>query len=151
VLAGVATIALVLTACGSDDRKTANPADARSTSTGATTATSQSCPASAGLQGSVSDHGAAVASGSALRIEAGDFFFAPTCELGVRAGTVTLTVPNAGQALHNVSIPDQGVDVDVAPGQTITVKVRVGSTPVPYFCKYHRTSGMVGSLVPSAG
>ena len=36
----------------------------------------------------------------------------------------------------------------IAVGQTVTVPVTVGSAPVPFFCKYHRTSGMVGSLIP---
>jgi plastocyanin len=29
------------------------------------------------------------------------------------------------------------------------VQVEVGSAPVQYFCKYHRTSGMVGALLPA--
>ena len=64
----------------------------------------------------------------------------------VRPGTVTLVVHNAGQILHNPSIPNQDVDKDVPPGQTITVQVSVVASAVPYFCKYHRATGMVGSL-----
>lgn len=146
LLVGLATTGLVLASCGTDDRKAPDSSGARTTSAAAT---GTACPASAGLHDPVSDRGAAVVSGTTLRIEAGDFFFAPTCALSVGAGTATLTVPNVGQALHNVSIPDQGIDVDVAPGQTISVQVKVSSTPVLYFCKYHRTSGMVGSLVPT--
>jgi plastocyanin len=89
-----------------------------------------------------------VATGSTLQIQAGDSFFAPTCQTGVPAGTVTLTVHNGGQQLHNVSVPGQGIDTDVTPGQTITVKVKLGGKALPYFCKYHRTSGMWGSLLP---
>jgi plastocyanin len=63
------------------------------------------------------------------------------------SGEVQLVVENTGGVLHNVSIPDQGIDTDVAPGETITVSVDVGSGAVPYFCKFHRTSGMVGSLI----
>jgi plastocyanin len=107
------------------------------------------CPATAGLPASVSDHGVVAATGGQLAIAAGDFFFSPTCETGVAAGTVTLTVRNTGQALHNVSIPAQHIDMDVAPGQTITVRVRMGSAPLVYFCKYHRGSGMLGALLPA--
>jgi plastocyanin len=39
------------------------------------------------------------------------------------------------------------VDKDVVPGQTITVQVKLGGKALPFFCKYHRTSGMVGSLL----
>jgi plastocyanin len=107
-----------------------------------------SCPPGSGLSGNVADHGAAAASGPKLQIQAGDSFFDPTCQTGVPAGTVTLTVHNGGQQLHNISVPGQGIDTDVAAGQTITVKVKLGGKPLPYFCKYHRTSGMVGSLLP---
>src|SRR5579859_3872091 len=85
------------------------------------------CPATAGLPAGVSDHGVAAAPGGQLALTAGDFFFSPTCETGVTASVVTLTVRNTGQALHNVSIPAQQIDVDVSPGQTITVRVRLGS------------------------
>jgi plastocyanin len=58
-----------------------------------------------------------------------------------------LTVHNGGTALHNISVTDLSIDVDVEPGQTVTVQVRIGTAVVPFFCKYHRASGMVGSLV----
>ncbi len=109
---------------------------------------SQGCPAASGLRGNVADHGTAAASGSKLQIQAGDSFFALTCQTGVQAGTVTLVVHNSGKILHNLSVPGQGVDKDVVPGQTITVQVKIGGKALPFFCKYHRTSGMVGSLLP---
>ena len=62
---------------------------------------------------------------------------------------VTLTVHNSGQVLHNVSIPQLHIDQDVASGQTITVHVKMGSIPLVFFCKYHRSSGMLGVLLPS--
>jgi len=90
-----------------------------------------------------------VATGSSVSIEAGDSFFAPTCVTDLPAGSITLTVRNSGRALHNVTVESLGIDEDVAAGQTITVTVRVGSSPLPFFCKYHRTSGMVGALLPA--
>jgi plastocyanin len=120
------------------------------TATAPAAAPSDHCPTGAGLPATANDHGARPAAGRTEAVAAGDFFFRPTCVTGTAAGTLALTVHNSGQALHNVSIPDQGIDTDVAPGATVTVTVRVGSTPVPYFCKYHRTSGMVGAIVPGA-
>jgi plastocyanin len=110
----------------------------------------QPCKQAAGFPDSaqVQDKGTEPASGATVSVEAGDFFFGPTCVSGVAAGTVTLTVENTGQALHNVSIADQGIDEDVEAGQTITVQVEVSSSPLQYVCKYHRTSGMVGALLP---
>lgn len=112
----------------------------------------QPCREAAGFPDNVevTDEGTEPASGPEVSVEAGDSFFGPTCTSGVAAGTVTLTVQNTGQALHNVSIADQGIDEDVEPGETITVQVTVGSSPVLYECKYHRTSGMVGALLPAA-
>lgn len=107
----------------------------------------QSCADVAGLSGSVNDRGSAAAAGATLDIQAGDFFFAPTCETAVPAGTVTLVVKNVGSALHNVSIPSLGIDQDVPAGETIRLNVDAGSAPIQYFCKYHRTSGMVGALL----
>ena len=87
------------------------------------------------------------ASGSPVAIEAGDSFFAPTCLTGVPAGKVSVTVKNTGSALHNFSIPDQSIDVDVAAGKSITVQVDASPASTVFNCKYHRASGMVGALL----
>jgi hypothetical protein len=94
-------------------------------------------------------HGAAAASGSQILIEASDFFFSPTCVTGLHSRTITLRVHNMGVVLHNVSIPALHIDQDMSPGQTITVVVKMGSTPLVFFCKYHRASGMLGALIPA--
>lgn len=112
-------------------------------------ATVEGCPEGHGIEGRVDDRGTEPAPGSEFTVEAGDFFFDPTCATEVPEGTVTITFPNTGDALHNVSVPEQDVDVDLAVGKTITVEIAVGAEAVPYFCKYHRTAGMKGSLVPS--
>lgn len=106
------------------------------------------CPASAGPTGTFNDKGGEVVAGAEFKIEAGDSYFGPTCALGVPKGPVSVTFTNTGQQLHNVSIPEQGIDSDIAPGDSVTIRVTVGATPVAYFCKYHRTSGMVGALSP---
>lgn len=140
-------VMLMITACGGSG--TATSGQTSPTPTVVTTSTSEaSCPASAGLPAGVNDHGAVVASGSQLSIEAGDSFFRPTCLTRVASGTVTLTVHNSGQALHNLSIPSLNIDMDVPSGQTITVQVQMGSDPLVFFCKYHRSSGMLGALLP---
>ncbi len=133
---GLLTLATLLTlaagACaGGGGGQSAAPATGQTSATTAAAGAangSQGCPAASGLRGNVADHGTAAASGSKLQIQAGDSFFAPTW--------------------HNLSVPGQGVDKDVVPGQTITVQVKIGGKALPFFCKYHRTSGMVGSLLP---
>ncbi len=156
VSAVVGSVLLFAAACGGDSSTpsasptiTASPV-ATSVTPGAspTGAIAGSCPSTIPLKGNVNDHGSVVASGSELSIEAGDFFFAPTCATEVSAGSVTLVVRNTGQALHNVSIPEQGIDQDVEAGKTIEVVLNVAE-PLVFVCKYHRTSGMVGGLVPA--
>ena len=44
---------------------------------------------------------------------AGDFFFQPTCLTGLPSGALALTVSNSGAALHNFSLPEQGIDQDI--------------------------------------
>ncbi len=103
------------------------------------------CPASAGLPDGAKDHGSVKAPGSSVSLEAGDSFFAPTCATQVPGGKVTVVTKNTGSALHNFSIPDQDIDLDVQAGKSITVDSLV------FFCKYHRTSGMVGALLQGPG
>jgi plastocyanin len=103
-----------------------------------------------GLTGNVSDHGTKQSARPTVALEAGDSFFTPTCVMGLRPGTVTVTVRSAGSALHNFSVPDQGIDLDLPRGSTVTARVRVGRAALPFFCKYHRTSGMVGALQGAA-
>ena len=152
---GIVAIVLVAGACsgGGDSKATSSPAGSSATAAVSPVVSAQaastSCPANSGLTGNVKDRGAAAATGSTLAIETGDFFFTPTCETGVQPGTITMVVKNTGQALHNVSIAAQNIDMDVAPGETITVQVKLDKDAVPYLCKYHRTSGMVGSLIPA--
>ncbi len=108
------------------------------------------CPPIAGYPFPVAEHGSADFAGAAvIEIDAGDSFFAPTCALNVPAGVVTLRVTNTGTMKHNVTIPEQGIDVDVLPGETVDVAVEVeaGARPTVFVCKYHRTAGMVGALV----
>ena len=105
------------------------------------------CAAVAGLPGAVNDKGtASVAATGTVTVD--DEYFSPTCLTGA-SGTVTLTLHNRGHLLHNFSVPEQNIDVDIPSGQTVTVKVTVAGKPVHFFCKYHRDAGQQGALLPS--
>jgi plastocyanin len=143
----LAALALAGVACGGSGANAIAPGSAKPSSTG----TAATCPTSAPLPSPANDHGAAPATGATMSIQANDFFFAPTCVTGVPGGAISLTVHNASQTLHNVTFQSLGIDRDVPPGQTVTVTVEVATTSLPFFCKYHRTSGMVGALLPSGG
>ena len=116
----------------------------------APTKLAHSCPAGAGLGTKVNDQGVKVATGTKVETEANDSFFTPTCITKVPAGTAMVTVSNFGTSLHNISIPAQGINQDIQPGQTVKVDVTVGTSPVQFFCKYHKSSGRVGALIPGA-
>jgi plastocyanin len=97
----------------------------------------------------VTNRGTRAATGATLTVDAANAAFAPTCFDDVPRGAVTLRVRNTGKSLHNVQATAQHVDVDVAPGHTIVVHLRIADAPVVYVCKYHRSLGMVGVLVPA--
>jgi plastocyanin len=151
----VTGLVIAATACGSANParnpSLAGPAPSDTASSAvAGPASGSRCPPNAGFTGAVNDHGAVAVKGTKASIEAGDFFFSPTCQTGAPAsGNLTLVVQNVGQALHNVSVRDQNIDMDVSSGQTIAVTLNATATPFTFFCKYHRTSGMVGAIVPA--
>jgi plastocyanin len=132
---------LALVACGGGGGGGGGSPSAPSRSSG--------CPATVHFPGTVNERGSASSNAGVATISAGDFFFSPTCTTNVSGGTVVLRVRNGTQTLHNVSVPSLGVDQDVPPGGTISVRVEVGSRPLIFFCKYHKTSGMYGALVPA--
>ena len=150
IIAGIGILTLVLSACGDDGPGQA--ADVRprlQTEAGEIVLSDVVCPPIGGYAGPVSDQGVGAATDGAVTVDAGDFFFSPTCVVNPAGATVTMTVTNSGAILHNVSVADQGIDVDIAPGETVVVEVAVGDTPLSYICKYHRTAGMVGGLIPT--
>jgi hypothetical protein len=141
-------VMLGVAACSSGGGASGSPSPTPTVAVTTTATGSGTCPASAGLPPSTNIHGTVAASGSQLSIEAGDFFFNPTCMTGVHSGAITLTVHNSGVTLHNLSIPSLHIDMDITSGQTITVHVMMGKAPLVFFCKYHRGAGMLGVLLP---
>lgn len=97
----------------------------------------------------VTNAGTRAATGTTLTVDAANAAFTPTCFDAVPRGTVTLRVRNTGKSLHNVQLTAQHVDVDVPVGRTVVVHLHVDRAPVVYVCKYHRSLGMVGVLVPT--
>ena len=59
---------------------------------------------------------------------------------------VTFTVFNEGKDVHNITIPGFEVDMDVAPGQSIDIKLRaISAAPrdgfFTMYCKFHQSEG----------
>jgi plastocyanin len=96
----------------------------------------------------VTNRGRRAATGTVVKVDAANAAFTPTCTTEVTRGSIDLAVRNSGKVLHNVEITAQHIKVDVAPGKSVTVRVRIGTRPVVFVCSYHRSLGMVGILVP---
>jgi plastocyanin len=92
------------------------------------------------------------AGGGQVAITMVDFSFNPSTVTASTSQDIVLT--NTGSALHNFSITKLGIDQDVQPGQSVTLKAPGPSvTPGNYdfFCKYHKSQGMVGTLTATSG
>ncbi len=89
---------------------------------------------------------------SGVTITMHDISFDPT-SLTIPSNTaVTIHVVNEGAALHNFSIPDQGVSVDVEPGQSADVEIpALPAGDYAFDCDVpgHKEAGMVGTLTVS--
>jgi plastocyanin len=76
-----------------------------------------------------------------------DFHFTPsTFAIGTSQG---LSIKNSGPSLHNFSIPGTQVDIDVQPGQSSNTEAIGGVVKAgtyQFFCKYHKSRGMVGTI-----
>ena len=90
-------------------------------------------------------------SAGAFTIESHDILFEPA-ELEIPADTtVTIVLPNLGDAPHNFSIDALDISVDIAPGETQEVQINAPAGEYEYYCNVpgHREAGMVGTLVVS--
>jgi len=86
--------------------------------------------------------------GNAVEVVAKDIFFEPKV-LSIPADTdVTVQVPNQGVTLHNFSIDELGIDVDIAPGATEEVVINAPAGEYEFYCNVpgHKQAGMVGTL-----
>jgi plastocyanin len=89
--------------------------------------------------------------GQPIEISLDDTLFEPSTIMVKTGEEVTLTLVNDGVVKHNLSIPDLGVNVDVAIGNTESVTFVAPSRPGQHriVCDEpgHEQAGMVGTLV----
>jgi len=135
VAALAAALILTAAACGGGDYS--------SDSGGGTTAASVKTS---------NDHGSKdVSEMGSVEMEMDELYFEPTVPEGKAGQTLEVELENEGTEEHNFSVDDQGVDHDVEAGEKATVKVKLPqSGTVSFYCKYHRSEGMTGSLQASA-
>jgi plastocyanin len=94
------------------------------------------------------DHGSAdVAGQDSVELEPDNFYFSPTVLTGEAGQTLTLELHNEGEATHTFTIEDQGVDVEVASGESATAEITFpDSGEVLFICRFHAGQGMRGGL-----
>lgn len=96
----------------------------------------------------MAEHGTLDVTGkTAAEIEADDNYFAPTVLIGTPGQRLQLTLENESGTLHNFSLPEQRLDVDVPPKGTKTLEVVFPHTgSLRFFCKIHEALGMHGAF-----
>jgi plastocyanin len=157
LLAGLLALSVLAAACGSSsDAGSSSPSSATSSSAPAPSPTASETTSPSASEGgqitiggdTANDHGTKDATGmSELPVELDDFYFEPTVITGDPGQSIKLELENEGQALHNFTLTDQQIDQDVAAGQSSNVTVTIPqSGEVQFFCKYHKSLGMVGGL-----
>lgn len=140
---------LALFACAKSTTPTTSSSPAASEAASAAPATSASCAGLSGLS-PLTDKGVKEFMTSAVALNAdndnGQFYFEPTC---VKAhGTVMVTVKNVGNVEHNFSVTSLNISKDIEKGASVTVSVKLPSSgTLPFFCKYHKSSGMQGAFI----
>jgi len=77
-----------------------------------------------------------------------DNFFDPLCV--AVSSTQSVILANSGNQLHNFTVEDGELDIDVEPGeeeQTDEVGDTLRAGTYRFFCEYHEDRGMVGTLL----
>ena len=94
------------------------------------------------------EQAAGAGAGETVTVESYDIYFEPS-ELSIPADTdVTVSLPNDGVTLHNFSIDELGISVDIAPGATEETVINAPAGEYEYYCNVpgHKPAGMLGTL-----
>jgi uncharacterized cupredoxin-like copper-binding protein len=134
---------------GSSGAQMATPEGTPCASPAAGTPTSMASPTNTpATMASPSPSPGACPTGGGVVIEMVDIAFNPK-ELTIPANTdVTVSLPNNGVALHNFSIDELNISVDVAPGETGSATINAPAGQYEFYCDVpgHKEAGMVGTL-----
>jgi plastocyanin len=97
------------------------------------------------------DHGEATVAGmSSIEVEQDNFYFGPTVITGSSGQKLTIELKNEGSVAHTFTIDSLNVDVELQPDESKDVSVTFPQSGfTKFYCRFHRTSGMVGELTVS--
>src|SRR5215831_9305340 len=115
-------------------------------SQGATPAPTAQAPTQGTM--TIADHGTLAVKGKQeIELEADEYYFKPTFLQGTPGQRLKLEIENESGTLHNISLPEQHLDVDIPPkGKAMVEVVFPASGAVRFFCKFHEALGMHGAL-----
>jgi len=83
-----------------------------------------------------------------LDLEADNYYFEPTFLRGSPGQKLKVEIENESGTLHNFSIPDQHLDVNIPPKGKVVVAIAFPSSGVVrFFCRFHSELGMEGELM----
>jgi plastocyanin len=96
-----------------------------------------------------SNHGTKEVKGQGeLDLEADNYYFEPTFLRGTPGQKLKVEIENESGTLHNFTIPDQHLDVNIPPKGKVIVEITFPSSGVVrFFCKFHSAKGMNGELL----
>jgi plastocyanin len=118
MLAALAIVGLLATACGGDDGGS---------------------PAASGDDGGGGGEG-----GASVTVTAADFSFDPETITAATGDTIELS--NEGESPHNLQAEEAGIDEDVDPGKTVSIDLAdVEPGTYDFICKFH-PDDMKGTL-----
>ncbi len=138
--------ALMLAACSGSDGGSEASGSAQPSGSGSASPTTMTIGSD-----TANVHGEADVSGtSSLEVEQDDFYFGPTVITGSAGQAVTLEIKNEGTVAHTFTIDSLGIDVELQPGESKDVQVSFPNSGfTEFYCRFHRSSGMVGELTVS--
>ncbi len=75
-------------------------------------------------------------------------YFAPTVLKGTAGESVKLHIVDTTHLTHNISIPEESINMDIPVGGTVDVVVTFPAAgPLVYFCSYHDVESQAGELL----
>jgi plastocyanin len=104
------------------------------------------------LQGKVTDKGTKKVKGKSVAVEQDDFYFKPTFIKAKPGTTITVKIKNEGSNQHTFTVDNLNIDKVLNPGKKATATVDVPSSgALNFYCRFHRESGMQGSIFTKKG
>jgi len=143
ITALLAASALTLAACGGGSSSSSSKSSSSKTN-------AASSGGAYGKSSSSSKTSAASSSGSSHEVELYDNYFQPKTISGKPGSTVKLELKNEGTAEHTFTVDAQKIDKELTAGKDSTVSVKIpASGSVQFYCKYHKSLGMTGTIKAS--